>query len=93
MFRDSVMPTPRPGSPPADEGQLVKLVYYKRSGRFYDQGELQVDADLPLFEIWDHVRALRARGRLPGLVDGAGREFIVSVDAPGHRHEHPRLLM
>ena len=73
--------------------QLVKLVYYKRSGKFYDQGELHVDESLELFRIWGHVRDLRDRGQLPGLIEGAGKEYIVSVDAPGHRNEHPHLLM
>ena len=73
--------------------QLVKLTYFKANGKFYDQGELHVDESLQLFEIWDHVRQLRSDGRLPGLVEGAGKEFIISVDAPGHRHEHPHPLM
>jgi hypothetical protein len=87
------MPTEDTSSPPADGGQLVKLVYFRRSGKYYTEGELHVDGSLAIFQIWDHVRALRARGRLPGLVDGAGKEFIIFVDAPGHRNEHPHLLM
>ena len=73
--------------------QLVKLTYFKANGKFYDSGELHVDASLQLFHIWDHVERLRSDGRLPGLVEGAGKGYIISIDAPGHRHEHPRLLM
>jgi len=87
------MPTEDPSSPPADGGQLVKLVYFKRSGKYHIEGDIRVDGSLEIFQIWDHVRGLRNQGRLPGLVDGFGTEFIVSVDAPGHRHEHPHLLM
>ena len=73
--------------------QLVKLTYFRPSGKYYSEGEIHVDGSLELLEIWDHISKLRARGRLPGLIEGAGKEYIISVDAPGHRHEHPRLLM
>ena len=73
--------------------QLVKLTYFKPRGKYHGEGELHVDTSLELFHIWDHVERLRSDGRLPGLVKGAGKEYIISIDAPGHRHEHPRLLM
>ena len=73
--------------------QFVKLTYFKPRGKYYGEGELHVDASLEIFHIWDHVRRLRSDGRLPGLIEGAGKEYIISIDAPGHRHEHPHLLM
>lgn len=75
------------------EELTVKLVYFKRSGKFYDQSEFRVYASWSLYEIWNLVRKLREEGRLPGLVDGAGREFMILVNVPGHRHEHPHLIV
>jgi len=70
-----------------------KLTYFKKSGRYYHQGSFDVAATHELFEIWDHVRARRDAGRLPGLVDGAGREFMILAEVPGHRYEHPHLII
>lgn len=46
-----------------------------------------------LIDIWTEVRQMKEDRRLPGLVEGAGEEFIVLVDAPTHKHRHPRLVM
>lgn len=70
-----------------------KLTYFKRTGKFYDEGSFDVPETMSLHEIWDMVRAKKNAGQLPGLVEGAGREFIVSVNVPGHRHEHPHLVV
>ena len=69
------------------------LIYFKKSGKFYSQASFDVVAMDSLYQIWEHVRALRDAGRLPGLVDGAGPEYMVLVNVPGHRHEHPHLIV
>jgi len=71
----------------------VQLTYFKKSGKFYDKAEFQVYADWDLHQVWYLVRKLRSGGKLPGLVDGAGREFMILVNVPGHRHEHPHLIV
>ena len=73
--------------------QLVKLTYYKARGKFYGEGEFIIAKSMEISQIWDHVEEMRGLGYLPGLTAGAGKEFIISIDAPGHRHENPRLLM
>jgi hypothetical protein len=75
------------------ESITVKLTYFKRSGKFYDQAEFSASTHTPLYRIWEHVRAMRTAGKLPGLIDGAGREFNILVDVPGHPHEHPHIVM
>lgn len=79
----------------APSGRILKvnLTYFKRSGKFYDQGAFDTYANWPLYKIWELAREMRDNGRLPGLVDGAGREFMVLVNAPGHPHEHPYLIV
>lgn len=77
----------------SNEELTVQLTYFKKSGKFYDAAEFRAYASWPLYEIWNLVRKLREEGRLPGLVDGAGREFMILVNVPGHRHEHPYLIV
>lgn len=70
---------------------VVKLEYFKRTGKWYASGEVEM-ANQPLFKIWDEVKAMRDEGCLPGLVKGHS-DFIVSVDVPEHEHNHPHLIV
>jgi hypothetical protein len=72
---------------------FVKLTYFKKSGKFYDEGVFEVLESKPLHAIWGQVREMRENGNLPGLVDGAGKEFMVLVNVPGHQHEHPHIIV
>lgn len=72
--------------------QTVKLTYFKDTGKFYGDGEFTVDASKEMFHIFEIVRNLQRRGRLPGMVDGATFAFIL-VNAPGHRNDHPALIV
>lgn len=76
-----------------NESLAVKLTYFKRLGKFYDEGEFRVHRSVSLFHIWDDVIERRDNGNLPGLIEWAGKEFIILVNVPGHEHEHPRLIM
>jgi hypothetical protein len=71
----------------------VNLVYYKQTGKYHTEASFETDAALEIFEIWQQVKDMRDYGCLPGLVEGAGRGYIISIDVPGHRNEHPRLMM
>lgn len=70
----------------------VKLTYFKRRGKFYDEGTFEVDSTTPLWEIWDMVKKMHKDGELPGLVSGARFPFIC-VNVPGHYAEHPWLFV
>lgn len=70
----------------------VKLTYFKKSGKFYDEGKFEVDSTTPLYRIWDMVKKMHKDGELPGLVSGARFPFI-HVNVPGHEHEHPWLFV
>lgn len=67
---------------------LVKLTYFKRSGKYYACGEYESD-ELHLFQIWNEVKKMKEH---PGLVckwvDGP-----ISVDVPDHPFNHPHLVM
>jgi hypothetical protein len=71
----------------------VNMTYFKKSGKFYDEAWISVPGDMELHQIWELVRRMRSEGRLEGLVEGAGREFMILVNVPGHRHEHPHLIV
>ncbi len=78
---------------PSPKELTVKLTYFKQSGKYYCDGEFMVEEGTGLLDVWSHVVGLRNEGRLPGLVEGAGKEFNILVNVPGHPHEHPRLIM
>jgi hypothetical protein len=54
---------------------------------------ISVPGDMPLHQIWELVRRMRSEGRLEGLVEGAGKEFMILVNVPGHPHEHPHIIV
>ncbi len=70
----------------------VRLTYFKRNGKYYCHGEYEVPVGLSLLHIWDQVERRRESGNLPGLVHGAGREFIVLIEVPAHPNAHPKLI-
>jgi len=70
-------------------GWLVKLTYFKQSGKFYAEGEYR-SFKTHMFEIFEEVQAMAETGKLPGLVKGCS-EFIVSIDVPEHIYNHPHL--
>jgi hypothetical protein len=78
---------------PSTDKLVANLTYFRRSGKYYCEGTLEVDASRDLFKIWEDIRALRNACRLPGLIEGHSDEYIVSVDVPGHKHEHPHLIV
>ena len=71
---------------------ICRLTYFKKRGKYYADGDFQVSSQLQLFEIWEKVAQMRKAGKLPGLVEGAGEEFSILVDVPGHPHAHPHLI-
>ena len=72
--------------------QTVKLQYFKQSGKYYSDGEFEVDESKEMFHIFEIVRNLSERGRLPGLIEGHS-SFHVLVRAPGHRNDYPALIL
>ena len=69
--------------------QVVKLTYFKSSGKYYSSGELEVDTELGLLRIWTKVKELN-KTKLPGLAGTWNGPIL--VECPGHEHDHPVLL-
>lgn len=68
----------------------VKLTYFKRSGKYYSEGEFETENQW-LHEITDEVRKMRADGKLPGL-SGPGLDFIIQVDMGDAPNAVPALI-
>lgn len=59
--------------------QTVKLTYFKKSGKYYSEGEYE--SEVPEYHDWqiyEEVRKFQTDGKLPGLVDGCV-EFDILV--------------
>jgi len=60
---------------------IIKLTYFKQSGKYYSEGDLEVtNADRP-WEIYDQVRTLLKTRTLPGLIEGHSN-FTIHVHIP-----------
>ena len=75
------------------EMMRVELTYFKDTGKYYTEGHFL--ADFSSFEsLVQRVDEMHRTGRLPGLVEGAGKGFFVLVQPPdgGGSHGVPHLL-
>ncbi|CAG0943404.1 hypothetical protein ANRL1_01327 [Anaerolineae bacterium] len=72
-------------------GYTVKLEYFKEFGKWHADGEYHTN-EFELYRIWFEVEAKLRHRILPGLMAGHS-DFIVSVNVPGHPHEHPHLII
>lgn len=67
----------------------AKLTYFQANGKYYADGECEVDGSLPLYLIWKHIDGLNPA---PGLLTN-GRSFNVLIEVPDHEYSHPHMLM
>ncbi len=84
---------PEPHQDPHD-GFLAKLTIFKPGGKYYTSG-CHISHQQAIHEIWNEVDVLMKHGKLPGLSESpSGHEhWIVSIDVPRHRHNHPTLIV
>lgn len=67
----------------------VVLTYFKPNGKYYSEGNY-ITKLKELHDIRDEVRNKRKEGKLPEI---QGTHWIVSVDVPDHRYNHPHLIV
>jgi len=72
----------------------VKLTYFKKSGKYYTDGEYRSEK-LGIDEIFAEVRKMLSQGIRPGLVNchPFENEFLCLVEVPDHPHSHPALIV
>ncbi|BES79973.1 hypothetical protein [Yersinia phage vB_Yru_GN1] len=69
----------------------VKLTYFKRSGKYYTEGEYESEHKW-LHDITDEIHKMRSEGKLPGI-NGAGEDFIIHVDMGDTETAVPALIV
>ena len=70
----------------------VNLTYFKRTGKYYSEGSLQVPDSISIYEIWIIVKNLKIKKELPDLIVGHS-DFIVLIKVPEHPYNHPKLIL
>lgn len=69
----------------------VKLTYFKKSGKYYSEGEYITTLE-HMHQIFEEVGKRIKSGRLPGLIEGVN-DFHVLVEVPNHPYEYPALFV
>lgn len=69
---------------------LVKLTYFKLSGRYYSEGDYY-SQKVQLHRIWAEIQVMASSYVRPGLIDGE-QHFITLVEVPDHPNACPHLI-
>ena len=69
----------------------VKLTYFKESGKYYTDETYETDKEM-MNDVYDEVRQMQRDGKLPGLVEGGGKEFTILITSEGVKHDVPQLI-
>ena len=69
----------------------VDLTYFHHSGKYHSTGTYETEYSY-MYEIFSEVRQLLVARICPGLVSNHSN-FIVSIDVPDHKHNHPCLVI
>jgi hypothetical protein len=70
---------------------LIKLTYFKPSGKYAYDGQMNYSDTLHMFHLSDHIQDLNRTQALPGLGSGVWEGYI-HVDAGEHPHGYPLLI-
>jgi hypothetical protein len=70
--------------------RIVKLTYFKDTGSYYSDGELEVAGDTHFWDVCKEVRERVASGDLPGLIRGA--RFHTLIEDPD-AYDVPQLIL
>ena len=68
---------------------LIKLTYFKPSGKFYGEGEYWT-TQVFMMDVFEEVKQKREDGMLPGMY--RGEEFTIHVGHVDHPNGYPALI-
>jgi len=71
----------------------VKITYYKYTGKFYTEEEIDMEDGLEINEVWNRVKKMMEDGKWPGLTEGNNHYFFTTIDAPDAENSHPRMIV
>lgn len=57
----------------------VKLVYFKDTGKYYSEGEIDLPHDWLFHNAVEHICQMLDRGERPGLIDGHDFNALITV--------------
>jgi hypothetical protein len=69
----------------------VTINYFKKTGKWYSKEEMETGLT-DYYGIINSVRNMQYLGKLPGLVDGGGKEFIIEVTPHQGEYNIPHLI-
>jgi hypothetical protein len=70
---------------------LIKLTYFKRSGKYYSDGSYYSEKKY-MWEIFDEVADMNANFLLPGLNSGDYWDGIIHIHSDTHPNAYPGLI-
>lgn len=70
----------------------INLTYFKPSGKYYSTGEYFSHMQW-MYQVFEEVKFKRDYGKLPGLISGFGKDFIIYVDSEDHPNGYPGLIV
>lgn len=70
---------------------LVKIDYFKPSGKFYGSGGYETEKEL-IHQIFEELGGMLREGVRPGMVDGHDG-FTAVVRVPQHPFDHPHAYI
>jgi hypothetical protein len=57
----------------------IKITYYKDSGKYYSEGEVDLPETVAFHEAIEIMKNKFIKGERPGLIDGSGFHALVTV--------------
>jgi len=69
---------------------LIKLTYFKRSGKYYTEGSYYSEKEY-MYQIFEEVAELKENLQLPGLSSGDW-EGIIHIYSDTHPNAYPGLI-
>lgn len=70
----------------------IKLLYFKPSGKWGYEGEINCPDDFSMYNLNEYVRQLKEEERLPGLSSGSW-EGPIYIDSSEHPLGFPQLII
>lgn len=74
--------------------RLVIINYFKPNGKYYSTGEYltKVENNGNTYAVFDEVEELQHTGKLPGLIEGSGKDYYIHVNCDNLPNGFPCII-